>query len=47
MTFDSIVVVDINYLNELLDDMMKFINRIYSIGSELMAHQQLNQRGER
>ena len=31
MTFDPIVVVDINYLNELLDDMMEFINRIYSI----------------
>jgi hypothetical protein len=47
MTFDPIVVVDINYLNELLDDMMEFINRIYSIGSELLAHQQLKKRGKR
>ena len=47
MIFDSIVVVDVNYLNELLDDMMKFTNRIYSIGSELLAHQQLKRWGKR
>ena len=47
MIFDPIVVVDINYLNDLLDDMMKFINRIYSIGSELLAHQQLKKLGKR
>ena len=47
MIFDSIVVVDVNYFNELLDNMMKFTNRIYSIGSELLAHQQLKRWGKR
>lgn len=47
MTFDPIVIVEINYLNDLLDDMMKFINLIYSIGSEMLAHQQLEKRGMR
>ena len=47
MIFDPIVVVDINYLNDLLDDMIEFINRIYSMGSELLAHQQLKKWGKR
>lgn len=41
MIFDPIVVVDLNYLSGLLTDMKKFINRICSIGANLMAHQQL------
>jgi hypothetical protein len=47
MIFDPIVVVDFNYLSDLLGDMTKFINRIYSIGSNLTAHQQLKKWGKR
>jgi len=39
--FDPILIVDIAFLGDLLDNMTTLTNRIYSIGSELLAHQQL------
>lgn len=39
--FEPIIMVDLAFLNDLLEDMTKFSHRIYSVGAELLAHQQL------
>jgi hypothetical protein len=47
MMFDPIVIVDLKFLDDLLNDMNKFTQRIYSVGAELLAHQQLKKWGKR
>lgn len=44
--FDPIIIVDMKFLSDLLEDMAKFSRRIYSIGCELLAHQQLKKFGK-
>jgi hypothetical protein len=45
--FEPIIIVDLEFLNNLLDDMSTFSQRIYWVGAELLAHQQLKKRGKR
>lgn len=45
--FDPIIIVDFKFLSDLIEDMTKFSQRIYSIGAELLAHQQLKKWGKR
>jgi hypothetical protein len=44
--FDPVVIVDLKFLSGLFEDMTKFMQRIYSIGTELLAHQQLKKWGK-
>lgn len=44
--FDPIIIVDFKFLGDLFEDMIKFTHRIFSIGSELLAFQQLKEWGK-
>lgn len=37
--FEPVIIVDLEFLNSLLDDMSKISQRIYWVGTELLAHQ--------
>ncbi|WFU16640.1 hypothetical protein [Bradyrhizobium sp. CB3481] len=47
MSFDPIRVVDLKFLGDLLEDMTDLSRRIYWVGAELLAHQQLKKWGKR
>lgn len=46
-SFGPILIVDLKFLEVLLEDMTRFTHRVFAIGSELLAHEQLKKWGMR